>query len=135
MLERLESELGDGGKEVLVGLIQTFLLDFREAIERLSEHIAGRNWDSLAFEAHRLRSSTANLAAAELSLLCEAMEQCGHSADTSLAAEVMLRLSEEFPRVRDALNAYVHGQPGRAPDGSGETAKATLTRETDSVPS
>jgi two-component system, sensor histidine kinase len=134
MLERLESELGDGGKEVLVGLIQAFILDFREALERLSEHIAAKKWDSVAFEAHRLRSSTANLAAAELSQLCKAMEQCGHGADPSLAAEIMVRLSEEFPRVRDALNAYVQGRAGRAPDGSGETAKA-LTRETDSVPS
>jgi PAS domain S-box-containing protein len=135
MLERLESELGDGGQEMLVGLIQTFLLDLGEAIERLGEHIKAAEWERIAFEAHRLRSSTANLAAAELSRLCKAMEQCGHSGDPSLAAEILLRLREEFPRVREALTAYVQRQPARTPDASGEAAKATLTRETDSVPS
>jgi PAS domain S-box-containing protein len=109
MLERLESDLGDGGKQLLTGLIEAFFVDCPEALERLDEHVEAARWERVAFEAHRLRSSTANLAAANLSLLCEGLEESGQRSEASLAAELMARLHEEFPRARAALTAYASG--------------------------
>lgn len=120
LLERLESDLGDGGKECLTELIQLFLVDFQQAIEGLLEDIKAARWERVAFEAHRLRSSTANLAAADLYMLCNALEECGQNADSTLAVELMARVHEEFPRVREALTAYMQRQPPPATEGVGE---------------
>jgi PAS domain S-box-containing protein len=135
MLNRLESELGDGGKEILVGLIEAFFIDFQRALERLAEHVEAARWERVAFEAHRLRSSTANLAAVNMALLCTGLEECGQRADAPLAAELMLRLQDEFQRVREALTSYVRGESPRVGREARETPETTHAGETNGVPS
>jgi HPt (histidine-containing phosphotransfer) domain-containing protein len=103
LIERLESELGDGGKELLAGLIEVFLVDFQQTLGHLTEHLQGGRLEKVAFEAHRSRSSTSNLGAVELSQLCERLEQCAQRGDASLAAQLVLALREAFPLARDAL--------------------------------
>jgi CheY-like chemotaxis protein/HPt (histidine-containing phosphotransfer) domain-containing protein len=135
MLERLESELGDGGKELLGSLIEVFFLDFEQATLQLAEHVKAARWERLAFDAHRLRSSTGNLAATELSLLCKGLEECGLRGDAHVAAELMLRVREEFPRVREALTAYAKGQTTRTSTEPAELLETAPAREMNSVPS
>jgi HPt (histidine-containing phosphotransfer) domain-containing protein len=134
MLERLESDLGDDGKEVLGGLVEAFFADFQAAMDRLDALAEAQDWAKLSFEAHRLRSSTSNLAAADLAVLCRNLEECGQRPDPDLAAELMLRVREEYGRVREALTAHV----GRVVPASGERSRDMSdikpTRETTSVP-
>jgi PAS domain S-box-containing protein len=134
MLERLESELGEEGKQMLGGLIEAFFIDFQRALERLAEHVEAARWERVIFEAHRLRSSTANLAAVNMALLCMGLEECGQRADAPLAAELMLRLQEEFKRVREALTAYVRGESPRSTR-EAQMSETTHAGETNGVPS
>jgi PAS domain S-box-containing protein len=134
MLERLESELGDEGKAILAGLIEGFFIDFQQALARLGEHVAAERWERVAFEAHRLRSSTANLGARDMALVCKSLEECGQRAQADPIRELLQRLTDEFPRVRGALTAFVGGGAGR-PSNERETIETTLAGETNSVPS
>ncbi len=134
-LERLESELGDGGKEMLAGLIQGFVVDFAQTLERLTSHVDGGKLEEVSFEAHRARSSTSNLGAVELSRLCERLEECGRRGDASLAAQLVLALREELPRAREALMAFAERSTVLAQDATREATTSTRAAETSSVPS
>ena len=135
LLERLTAELGEGGEELLVELIEGFCVDFAQTLERLMDHATGGRMDKLSFEAHRVRSSTANLGAVELNRLCERLEQCGQRKETSLAEPLVLQLREAFPPARDALMAYVERLPRRAPDATLEATGTPRAAATTSVPS
>jgi HPt (histidine-containing phosphotransfer) domain-containing protein len=130
-LERLESELGEGGRELLIDLIETFLADFELALERLAQHAAAAAWERVASEAHRVRSSTANLAATELSRLCTRLEECATGAAPDDPDELVRRLRDEFPRVRTALAAYAQRPPSSLPEARATTA--TAASESNSV--
>jgi PAS domain S-box-containing protein len=132
MLDRLTAELGDDGQEMLAGLIDAFFVDFQQALERLGDHAAAARWERVAFEAHRLRSGAANLAAVELAQLCRQLEESSHNGDAGAAAARAGELEAEFVRVREALTAYARTQASRAAKEA--LAATTLTAETNGVP-
>lgn len=106
VLERLANELGEGGRETLVMLIGDFLIEFPQVLERLQTFVQTGDWGRVAFEAHRARSSTGNLAARQLAAACEALEECGVRADAARAPELMQQLRSEFERARVALERW-----------------------------
>ena len=131
-LERLQGELGVGGRELLLELIDGFFVDFQEALGRMSDAASAAAWEKLAFEAHRVRSSTGNLAAVDLSDLCRRLEECGLRPDPNVAADLLWRLGEEFARVREALSAFAQ-RGGAGPHTA--APRANPTPESNSVPS
>jgi CheY-like chemotaxis protein len=133
-LERLESELGEGGRELLRDLIETFFADFQLSLERLAQNAAAAAWERVASEAHRLRSSTANLATTELSRLCTRLEECARGTAPGRADELIQRMRDEFPRVRTALAAHAHRPPSSLPEAR-EATTAPAASETNSVSS
>jgi CheY-like chemotaxis protein len=131
MLERLTADLGEGGAEILSGLIEAFISDFQQALERLREDAAAAHWERVAFEAHRLRSGAANLAAVDLAQLCRQLEESGQKADAAAAAELSRELEEEFARAREALGAYARARASRSAREA--LPNTTLTAETNGV--
>jgi PAS domain S-box-containing protein len=128
-LDRLSSELGEGGRETLVMLMGDFVRDFPQVLARLQTFVQAADWGRVSFEAHRARSSTANLAAVELAALCKALEECGLRGDAALAPELMQQLRSEFEQVRDALQHWCETRAASA-----ERAVA-MNREGSRVPS
>jgi HPt (histidine-containing phosphotransfer) domain-containing protein len=114
-LARLQADLGDAGRAMLGGLVETFCDDFEAALPRISGALAAEDWGRIAFEAHRLRSSTSNLAAQELAQLSERLERYGQRSDTAAVTELLQRMGEAFARARTELRAYVQRQ---APESS-----------------
>jgi PAS domain S-box-containing protein len=111
-LARLEADLGSGGREVLERLVEAFCSDFEETLLRLEEAVRTPDFASLCFEAHRVRSSTANLAAMELAMSCTRLEDCGRRGDEGAAALLLPRLREEYARARAALESYLRRSRG-----------------------
>jgi CheY-like chemotaxis protein/HPt (histidine-containing phosphotransfer) domain-containing protein len=118
-LARLEVDLGSGGREVLESLISAFCSDFEATLLRLRTAVQTSDFANLCFEAHRVRSSTANLAAMELASSCTRLEECGRRADAAAAALLLPRLCDEYTRARAALATYLLHQTPQ--DGGGRT--------------
>jgi HPt (histidine-containing phosphotransfer) domain-containing protein len=133
-LERLESELGAGGRAMLADAIDAFFADFPQGLERLAAHADAAAWDRVAAEAHRLRSSTATLAATELSRSCQELEECARG-EPRRAAELIQRLRDEFPRVRAALAAHARRPAPPLAETPPEPAPFTAPSESNRVSS
>ena len=115
-LQRLEEELGDGGRDTLLMLIGDFLLEFPQVLDQLDADIKSADWGRVSFEAHRVRSSTGNLAALELAASCKALEECALRADAALAPALMIQMRAEFEQVREALTRWCRPRPARVAD-------------------
>ena len=132
-LERLEQELGEGGRETLVMLIGDFLVEFPAVIERLEAAVTAADWSRVAFEAHRVRSSTGNLAAIELAALCKTLEECGLAADATRASPLTQQIRTEFELVRQALMQWC--RPRRRARAERDEPAPIIDPESDRVPS
>jgi PAS domain S-box-containing protein len=133
-LECLESELGPGGRELLADLVEAFLSDFQQGLERLATSAEAAAWDQVEAEAHRLRSSTGTLAAARLARWCEALEKNAR-AEPAGAAELIQHMRDEFRRVRAALTAHARRPATPALEAAREPATSTATSESNRVSS
>lgn len=135
MLARLEGELGEGGRETLVMLIGDFLAEFPTVLDRLDGFIKAADWGRVSFEAHRVRSSTGNLAAVELAAQCKALEEAGLRADAARAPELLQEIRAEFEQVRGLLTEWCRPRRtgGRGPDRA-ERAES-INAERNRVPS
>jgi len=133
-LERLEADLGEGGREMLVELIETFITDCEQTLVRLEASAKAAAWSQVALDAHRLRSGTSNLAAFELTRLCHAIEERARGTEPARAEELILRLQGEFPRARAALVAHIRRESSPRLRGPGDPTLAT-TPEANSVSS
>ncbi|HTV22799.1 MAG TPA: PAS domain S-box protein [Polyangiaceae bacterium] len=133
-LDQLVSDLGEGGHELLAELIRTFFSDFEGALARLEASAQARAWPQVANEAHRLRSSTSNLAATELSRLCTRIEECAKGTEPQASPVLIQRLRDEYPEVREALLEYARRPPPR-PEGTREPALVNAAPETNRVSS
>jgi PAS domain S-box-containing protein len=134
-LRRLETELGEGGREMLADLIEAFSTDFQAGLHRLASHAGAAAWDRVAAEAHRLRSSTSNLTAAELSRCCKLLEECARRADAAPAAELLQLMRDEFPRVMAALSAHARRPASLCPESARDPAPPTAASESNRVSS
>jgi HPt (histidine-containing phosphotransfer) domain-containing protein len=134
-LQRLESELGDGGREMLAGLIETFSTDFQQGLERLATDARTAAWEAVAAEAHRLRSSTLNLAAGELSRACARLEECARGPEPGHAPALIQRLRDDLPRVQAALRAHARRPSPPVLDSAPQPAPITAASESNRVSS
>ena len=107
ILQRLREQTGDEDGELVRELVEVFVLDAEETVERLMELFRAGDATTVASEAHRLKSGAGNLGAQTMAELCSALERAGNASDLPATGTLILHLSEETQRVVDHLQAYV----------------------------
>jgi PAS domain S-box-containing protein len=105
-LGHLEADLGEGGRELLCGLIDAFIVDFEAALGKVREASAQAAWSQIGFEAHRLRSSTGSLGALALADLCARLERACRQPRADDIAALIASLEREFILACEALRAF-----------------------------
>ncbi len=111
VLDGIRSLEGAGGGETLVRKILSLYLSdspiHLEGILRASEKGDG---ESFRRAAHALKSSSANVGAADLSELCRKLEEMGRSEELPAVGDpLLIRLEGEYLSVRNLLSAILEG--------------------------
>jgi HPt (histidine-containing phosphotransfer) domain-containing protein len=110
VLISLESAQADGEPDLIVELIDLYLQDTPRRLAVMSSLCGEQDAVSLRKEAHGLKGSSATLGAAGVVALCQDIEQLEHRRPSETSADVLIALSEEFERVREAFLAERHNR-------------------------
>ena len=103
-------EVTGGDVEFLSELVDTFLEDAPLLMTELHQAIQAGNAGEVRRLAHGLKGNGREFGATSFARLCETLEH--HAADGNLrdAQDLYNNIEEEFPRVQDALEAYIDSQ-------------------------
>ena len=105
VLDRLRTEMGHGGEEVVAELIDVFLADLPNQIIALEEAIAANDGPVMTRIAHTLKSGSAMLGVLPFSALCREVELLGGQNRVMEAAQKVPQLVVEATQVKEALLA------------------------------
>ena len=94
-----------GGDDFLGEVIDAFLADAPELIATLRRSLGQESTAELRRAAHTLKSNGATLGAEEFAELCRTLEQQAKSGELDGASELVDRIEQEYPLLRDALTA------------------------------
>jgi PAS domain S-box-containing protein len=103
VIGRLASSLGEGGRESLAGLIETFLDQVSDQIARLSAASERGETDDVRREAHTLKSNAASFGGVRLADLCRELETAAKNGTLDGASDLIDRIATELGRVTDEL--------------------------------
>jgi two-component system sensor histidine kinase/response regulator len=91
---------GDGLLDELIGM---FLEQLPTALAAIAKALAGKDWQAIAFHAHRLKGSVGNFGARAMTEICQSLETAAKAADLAQAESMFDRLEAEAERVRRAM--------------------------------
>ena len=101
----------DEGGGFLAELIEDFLADGRETIERLEAAVAAGDARAFRDQAHALRSSAAHMGGRAIFELCLSWRGIDDAALVMRGRAELARLREEFDRLEAALRAFLASLP------------------------
>ncbi|UVW30108.1 response regulator [Massilia sp. H6] len=106
-LENIRALSRDGGDALVQKVIAAYVGDTPSHLARLRHAVTGMDAGSVRRVAHGLKSSSANIGAARLAMLCKELEQLGR-ADTVIGADrILADMEHEFQSVRHSLHAML----------------------------
>ena len=94
-----------GGADFLAEVIDAFLADAPELIATLRRSLDDGSTEELRRAAHTLKSNGATLGAEEFAELCRTLEQQAKSGELDGASELVERIEQTYPSLRDTLVA------------------------------
>jgi signal transduction histidine kinase/CheY-like chemotaxis protein/HPt (histidine-containing phosphotransfer) domain-containing protein len=108
-LDRLRQLQEVTGRAVVGEIVDSFLGEMPRRLARLREALAAGDGEALAFAAHSLKGSSAQLGALRLASLSHALELQGHSGALQGAAALIEAIAGELDRVAPELKARSEG--------------------------
>jgi len=105
-LDRLR-QLAGGDDEFLIELIQTFLEDAPQLMEKMRTAVSQNDSAALRLTAHSLKSNAADFGAMILAGQCQELESMGKSENLNGAFEILTEAEGEFAQVQSALLAML----------------------------
>lgn len=99
-LRRLEQA---AGKPLVREIVDSFLAQAPDRLARLRQALLASDARELAFVAHSLKGSSAQLGAVRVAELSARLEEKGHGAELSGAAALLTELEQEIEQVRPLL--------------------------------
>jgi signal transduction histidine kinase/CheY-like chemotaxis protein/HPt (histidine-containing phosphotransfer) domain-containing protein len=87
-----------------VDLINVFLKEMPERMERLGKAVEQGEAENVMEEAHIIKGSCAEIVAEPMRRAAFALEESGRDNDLSFAVELMVRLKQEFARLQDFID-------------------------------
>ena len=94
-----------GGDDFLSEVIDAFVADAPELIATLRRSLDDGSTEELRRAAHTLKSNGATLGAEEFAELCRTLEQQAKSGELEGASELVERIEQTYPSLRDTLGA------------------------------
>jgi PAS domain S-box-containing protein len=101
------TRINDTGKDAAHELVQLFLQEAPPKIATMQQAITQGEAHTLRFAAHTLKSSSAQLGAIPLSILCKELETLGKASNLTDAAKLLTQLETEFERLNKALHEKI----------------------------
>jgi HPt (histidine-containing phosphotransfer) domain-containing protein len=95
----------DGEPDLVVELIELYLLDTTRRIAALQEALAVSDWQSLSKVAHGLKGSSSTVGAAQVADTCEELERLASAVVGEKISTVVERLEKEFAIVHNIFLA------------------------------
>ncbi|MEQ8975682.1 MAG: response regulator [Coleofasciculus sp. C1-SOL-03] len=109
--QSLEKLAGAKAKVVLDKIVGEYLDDAPERLQAIQSAIATQDAEALRQAAHSFRSSSANLGAVTLSLMCKKLEALAGAGITEVPAEQLVQVKVEYEKVKTALIKQVSKSP------------------------
>ncbi len=105
MLEELQaySTQDENSSDVIVNLIELFLKEAPQQIEKIKLAVASSNNKELYSSAHSLKGNSAALGAKEFPEICQRLERMGRQQNLEGAAEVLTEVQVAFERMTKAF--------------------------------
>ena len=107
ILEELNEMLGGDDPNFLIGLVNEFIEDAGNLMERIRTAVRESDHPALQQAAHTLKSSSAMFGASEMSRTCKELERLGLHNHMTEAPKLAARLEDHFVRVTKELRAQV----------------------------
>ena len=105
-VDRLHDAIGDDPEFEHV-LLDEFLSQSAEILERLAGAIAGNDVAGVRAAAHELKGSSRTIGALAVGEVCQTLETIGGSGSLAGAEEACESLLHEFDRVRVAIHGHI----------------------------
>jgi len=104
IFDNLKNLMGEGIND----LIEIFINDTEMLIENILDSIKGQDLEKLGMYSHRLKSSSANVGAIELSRISKIIEEHCRSNDRVDYMKIYTKLKEEYNNVKINLSEFKH---------------------------
>ncbi|MFP4099811.1 response regulator [Coleofasciculus sp.] len=101
--QSLEKLAGAKAHVVLDKIVGEYLEDAPERLQAIQSAIATQDAEALRQAAHSFRSSSANLGAVTLSLMCKELENLASAGMSEVSAEQLVQVKVEYEKVKTAL--------------------------------
>lgn len=108
--------LGENEPAVIREMITLFLEETPHKIAELQQAVEQHDAERLAYTAHALKSSCAQIGAIPLSELCQQMESIGQTNQLADSELLLVHMKAEYDRVQAVLLAESEQEPGSHPD-------------------
>lgn len=102
MLDELKELLEEGFLE----LVNRFLSDGQDRIEKITAAIKANDSESLYIQAHGLKGSSRNMGADTLADICDQLESMGQSCDIDSPRTIVATLETEFAVAVKIISQY-----------------------------
>jgi len=110
-MNHLDYPVLDSLKEVMeddfVLLLETFIQDSNERIEKLQTLVTSDDKDAIRRAAHSFKGSCSNVGAAHLTTLCAALEKKALAGNLAQLSDDLAEIEAEFAQVRSLLHEMV----------------------------
>jgi HPt (histidine-containing phosphotransfer) domain-containing protein len=113
-LEMIQALDLDGSTRILSKVLRLYLDDSPVLLSQLEAALRERELREVSSIAHRLKSSSAQVGAKQLSTFCQELESSGKAQDRSRATAAFSRLQKEYKRVDESLRKELQ-QVGESP--------------------
>ena len=100
------------GEDFLVELVGDYLYEASARVARLCQALAGGDADTLTYEAHTLKSSSANLGAQTFSDLAKRFEEAGREGNLAALVDDAELFERQFAAVKASLEKFL-SMPGQ----------------------
>ena len=107
--------------QLLSEMVELFLLEHREALQRIRRAVEDRDPEALAISAHSLKGSVSNFCADDVTEVTAKLETLGREGDLSTAATLLNRLENLLSLLDSAMRNATARTPDLASPYAGQT--------------
>ena len=128
VLDKIRKLQRPGQPDILQKVVSLYLEDAPKLLKGLRTGLDSNDAAALQAAAHSLKSSSANLGARALARACLKLETVAHNKQLDRALRALLRVENEFDRIRVEFESYITRE-------SGEMMQAKITESCSSMAS
>ncbi len=106
-LDNIRALAGEGNEDLLSQIVEIFLNDMPEQLERLHKAQESQEYNAIRSIAHSMKSASANLGALRVSAIFKELEAAGRDQKTEVIPELLNKLKDEFHILKPILTKLI----------------------------